>query len=776
LAKPLEEYRRRRDFEHTPEPAPEPRPDAAAGTGFVIQRHDARALHFDLRLEVDGVLASWAVPKGPPLREGVKRLAVRTEDHPLEYLTFAGEIPPGQYGAGRMTVWDHGTYEAGLIAEREWKITLHGRRISGEYHLVRTAGRGGKDEWLMFRSTHGEPGPEDPAPRFRELRPMLASLEEAPFDDPDWDFEIKWDGYRALALVTQDGTELRSRTGRDLTGSYPSLADLRRGIFAQEAVLDGEVVVLDEEGRASFQDLQAGRGAVTYVTFDVLYADGAWVLERRLAERRELLAALLTPEGRPRIVQSDAVTGSGTALFAAAAERGVEGIVAKRRTSPYQPGRRGPDWRKVKARQEVEAVIGGFTEGERSRRGAIAALLVGRRTDEGLVYLGRVGSGFTDASGRALRRRLERMVTGECPFTEVPPVRGKVSWVRPELTARVAFTEWTDDDIMRAPSFLGLAEEEPPERPSPVLDLSRSELRVRDGGREIRLTNLDKPFWKAEGITKGDILDHYARMAPVLVPHLAGKPMVLKRYPNGWDEPFFFQHQLPETAPRWLGRVELDKGDERITYAVVNDPLELLWVVNLGCIDLNPWHATAERPDQPEYVLFDLDPQEGVAYASVVEAALLLREELDALGLRGFPKTSGSRGMHVLVPVLPGVSHETVRLFAQLVGERMRARRPDLITVEVQIARRGRRVYVDANQNGYGKTIASVYSVRPVPGASVSTPLRWEEVDEGLDPSRFTIAAVAARVAEDGDLFAPVLEDRQDLAAAIARLGGSGRG
>jgi len=773
LAKPLEEYRRKRDFGRTPEPAPEAPPAPDAGSRFVIQRHDARALHFDLRLEVDGVLASWAVPKGPPLHEGVKRLAVRTEDHPLEYLTFAGEIPAGQYGAGRMSVWDHGRYEPELIAEREWKVVLHGGRISGEYHLVRTSGRGGKDEWLMFRSSKGEPGPEDPAPRFRELRPMLASPEDKPFDDPDWDFEIKWDGYRALALVSQDGTELRSRTGRDLTGSYPTLADLRRGIFAQEAVLDGEVVVLDDEGRPSFQDLQAGRGGVTYVAFDVLYADGVWMLERPLAERREVLGTLLTPEGRPRLIVSEAVTGSGTSLFRAAAERGVEGIVAKRRSSAYQPGRRGPDWRKVKARQEIEAVIGGFTEGERSRRGAIAALLVGRPTDEGIVYCGRVGSGFTDASGRALRRRLDRMVTDRSPFTSVPPVRG-TRWVRPDLAARVAFTEWTDDGIMRAPVFLGLAEEEPPERPHPVLDLSRSEIRVRDGGREIRLTNLDKPFWKAEGITKGDLLDHYARMAPVLVPHLAGRPEVLKRYPNGWDEPFFFQHQLPETAPRWLSRVELQKGDEEITYAVVNEALELLWVVNLGCIDLNPWHATAERPDQPEYVLFDLDPQEGVAYASVIEAALLLREELDAVGLRGYPKTSGSRGMHVLVPVLAGVTHETVRLFAQVVGERMRARRPDLVTVEVQIARRGRRVYVDANQNGYGKTIAGVYSVRPVPGASVSTPLRWEEVDEGLDPSRFTIAAVAARVADEGDLFAPVLEDRQDLAAAIARLGGAG--
>ena len=768
----LDEYRRRRDFGKTPEPAGGGGP-AGDRPRFVVQRHDARGLHYDLRLEIDGVLASWAVPKGLPLRTGVKRLAMRTEDHPIEYLDFAGGIPQGQYGAGRMTIWDRGRYDLVGRADGEFKVVLHGGVLRGEYHIVRTGGREGREEWLAFRSARGDPGPPDPRAAFRALRPMMATLWTEAFDDPAWAFEIKWDGYRALALVDSDGTELHSRSGRDMTGSYPRLADLRRAVLGQEVVLDGEIVVLDDQGRAVFQDLQSGRGAVTFAAFDVLYVDGEWLLETPWEVRRNLLARVLSPEGPPLVICPEHVEGEGRALFGAVATRGGEGLVAKRRDSRYQPGRRSPDWRKVKVRHELEGVICGYLDGEGSRRGGIGAVLVGQPAGEGPpTYVGRVGSGFTDASSRELRRRLDRLLTDDCPFGAPPPDTAGARWVRPEILCRAAYGEWTADGLMRAPVFLGLVEHEPPERPPPLLDTSRGELRVRDGEREARLTNLGKSFWSAEGITKGDLLDHYARLAQVLVPHLAGRPMVLKRYPNGWDQPFFFQHQLPDTAPHWLHRAVLEKGGERITYAVVDDPLALLWVVNLGCIDLNPWHARADTHTEADYVLFDFDPAEGVPFDAVVDAALLLRGELDAAGLRGYPKTSGSRGIHVLVPVSP-VPHESARLFAQVVGQRMVARRPDLVTLETSIARRGRRVYVDANQNGYGKTIASVYSVRPVPGATVSTPLEWDEVAAGLDPTGLTIGATAARVDAAGDLFAGVLTDRQDLAAAVARLGGA---
>lgn len=765
----LSEYRRKRDFTATPEPAAVDEEPSGGAPRFVIQRHDARALHFDLRLERDGALASWAVPKGLPFRTGVKRLAVATEDHPMEYLDFAAVIPAGQYGAGRMTIWDRGTFEPVLWSETEIKVVLHGARIEGEYHLVRTAGRDGRDEWLVFRSAKGSEGPADPLPRFRSMRPMLATNWDAPFDDDAWAFEMKWDGYRALVWIGSDGTEIRSRSGRDMTATYPRLADLRRAFDAQEVIVDGEVVVLDADGRSVFQDLQSGTGPVTLVVFDVLYADGEWLVDRPWDERRERLAALVTPEAAPLVMISDDVRGTGKALFGALAKRGAEGLVGKRIDSTYVPGARSAAWRKVKVRHETDGVIVGFVPGEGSRRGGIGALLVAQPAADGLRYIGRVGTGFTDASGRDLRHRLERIVRPTSPLATIPGDAKEAHWVEPELSCRASYSEWTRDGVMRAPVFLGLAEHEPPERPPPLLDLSAPELRVRDGEREIKLTNLAKPFWPASGITKGDLLDHYARVAPVLVPHLAGRAMVLKRYPNGWDQPFFFQHQMPDTAPDWLDRVALTKGDDTVTYVVVNDPLALLWVVNLGCIDLNPWHAHHATAELADYVLFDLDPQEGVAFDTVIDVALLIKEELDGLGLVCGVKTSGSRGIHILVPVTP-VAHESVRLFAQVVAQRVVARRPKDATIETMIARRGRRVYIDANQNGYGKTIASVYSVRPVAGATVSTPLSWEEVAAGFDPTRLTIGAIAERIARDGDLFEVVLGEGNDLTRAVEQL------
>lgn len=767
----LDDYRRKRDFTRTNEPAGAPVAAHEAGAPrFVVQRHDARALHFDLRLEVDGVLASWAVPKGVPLRGGQKRLAVQTEPHPLQYLDFTGTIPAGEYGAGRMSLWDRGTYTPLLIAEDEIKLQFAGRLLVGEYHLVRTGGDGARAEWLVFRARAAGPGAPDPRARFRELRPMLAVSDGAPFDDPDWSFEIKWDGYRALILVSPDGGEIRSRTGRDMTAAFPRLADLRRAFDCQEAVVDGEICVLDDTGRAVFHDLQAGRGVVTFVVFDLLQIDGEWLVELPYTERRARLRAAFVPDVLPQVMFSDDVVGDGRALFAAIAAQGGEGVVAKQRSSPYLPGGRLATWRKLKVRHEVDALIGGWMPGEGSRRTSFGALVVGRMQEGKLVAIGRVGSGFSDAATRDLRRRLDRLAIDECPFVSPPADALGARWVRPVMECRVSYSEMTPDGVMRAPVFMGMADHEPQERATPVLDLGGPELRVRDGEREVKLTNLHKPFWAAEGITKGDLLDHYARVAHALVPHIADRPMVLKRYPNGWDAPHFFQHAIPDTAPAWIRRVSLAKSDDTVTYAVVDDPLALLWLVNLGCIDLNPWHARVASIGLADYVLFDFDPQEGVPFDAIAEAALLLRDELTAFGLRAHVKTSGSRGLHVLVPIVPA-PHDAARLFAQLVAQRLVARRRDLVTTETAKARRGVRIYIDANQNGYGKTIASVYSVRPVPGATVSTPVGWDELAGGIDPGRFTMAAVAERVAQRGDVFAGVLDRDQDLAGVVGDLG-----
>jgi bifunctional non-homologous end joining protein LigD len=778
----LREYREKRDFGATPEPGPGE--GAAAGEGaprFVIQRHDARALHHDLRLERDGALASWAVPKGVPLREGAKRLAVRTEDHPLEYLDFAAVIPEGQYGAGRMTIWDAGAYDLELWSDSELKLTLDGRILRGDYHLVRTGSGRGKEEWLIFRSGKGPPGPPDPAPRFRELRPMLAATADEPFDDTGWAFELKWDGYRALALVTPEGTELRSRNrrGRDITASYPDLADLRRQVMCEEAVLDGEIVVLGPDGRPSFAELQNGRGPFTYMAFDLLYADGEWLVDRPWSERRARLRDAISPEAPPRVMVSDHVVGRGRDLYAAALERGLEGIMAKRLDSPYVPDRRGQEWRKVKIRPEMTTVVGGFTEGSGSRRGTLGALLVGEPDEEGrLRYLSNVGSGFSDAVARRLWGRLRSMEVQESPFAgEVPRTSPRPRWVRPDLRAEVQYAERTPEGRLRAPVFHGLVEDDAsdlPDVPDGPFGGQSGDRAVEEGGRRITLTNLDKPYWPREGITKGHLLDHYLRMAPVLVPHLADRPMILKRYPDGIEGEFFFQHSIAH-EPDWIRTVDLSRsgreGEKTSHYALVDDPLSLLWLVNLGNIDLNPWQSRAATPDEPTHVLFDLDPADGLPFERVIEAALLVRDALEGLGLRAYPRTSGASGMHLILPVRPGLTFDAVKGFARVVAEALVAARPDLVTTVTQVARRGPRVYLDHNQNGRGRSIASVYSVRPRPGAPVATPLHWDEVAPGLDPRDMTMGEVARRVERDGDLAAPVLTDRQDLDGALARLG-----
>ena len=769
----LDEYQRKRNFGFTPEPASaDAGPDA--GNRFVIQRHDARSLHFDLRIEWEGVLQSWAVPKGVPLRTGVKRLAVQTEDHPLEYLSFSGVIPEGQYGAGRMSVWDTGTFEVVGRKDGEWKLALKGGLITGEYHVVRTGDPDSRD-WLIFRAAAAGEGIPDPGPRYRELRPMLPRLGDEPFDDPEWSFEVKWDGYRTLALISPDGNELRSRSGLDMTEEF-TLGDLRRAVFVQEAILDGEVVVLDADGTANFGALQRRGRAPTLIAFDLLYADGVWLLDEAWAVRRELLGRVITPEAAPRVRISDDIPGRGTELFAAAAAQGVEGVVAKRQDSKYLPGTRTDKWQKIKVRQSGEFVIGGYTVGEGSRRHSLGSVIVGEEADGRLEHRGQVGSGISSESAEQVRAALDELATDAPPFSGEFPVDGEPRWVEPRVRCTLSYAELTDDRRLRAGVFEGLVAEVP-EADAGRLDAERV---VVDGDRQIRLTNLTKLYWKPEGITKGDLIDHYAAVSDALVPHLEGRAMILKRYPDGADAEPFFQHNVPAGAPDWLQCVELSRSDKpdraTNTYVVVDDPLALLWVANLGCIDLNPWQSRAETPDQPTHVLFDLDPMDGVDFARVVEVALLIRDQLAQLGLRAYPKTTGGSGMHLFLPVRPGLTYEVVRLFARAIAEQLVALRPDLVTTKVPKEQRGQRVYIDSNQNGRGRSISCVYSVRPRRGAPVATPLEWDEVTPGLHPGQFTIAGAAGRVVDRGDLFARVLTDLQDLAPAIRQLSGQPRG
>ena len=765
----LSEYRRKRDPQATPEPF------GGSGKGkslhFVVQRHQARSLHYDFRLERDGVLLSWAVAKGVPLEPGQRVLAVHAEDHPLDYATFEGRIPAGQYGAGTVEIWDHGTYE--LVEQKPdggMTVHLHGERLEGLWTLVPAKMGGDPKNWLLIRKHDGS---EPPAER-REYTPMLATLAEEPPKGPGWLYEVKWDGFRALARVRGGEATLWSRNGNDLTGRFEQVARaLPAALRTTDCVLDGEVCALDERGRPTFSAMQQGSGPLVYYLFDLLELEGEPLVALPLSERRKRLEALVDESAT---VKLSAVFDDGEALLTAAKEQGLEGILAKRADSRYT-GRRSGEWQKIKTKQSQEFVIAGYTRGHGRREGSFGALVLGVHRGGELVYVGNVGTGFSDAELDrllALLRPLERSAT---PFQTVPKLpkvkRGDVVWVEPVLVAEVEFAEWTHDGHLRAPSYLGLRE-----------DKSAAEVRreeplpeeLRKGARVLKLSNLNKPFWPEEGITKGDLLAYYRAVAPVVVPHLHGRPFTMKRYPDGWQGKHFFQKDAPKGMPEWIKRfpypaTSRDTRETRmIDYPVVNDELALLWMVNMGCIDLNTWYSRIDSPHRPDWVLFDLDPSEGVGFAEAVEVALLVKQALDAFGLVSFPKTSGSRGMHVLVPLERRSTYDDTRRFSAIVAGAIGRAHPDLVTTQwVKSKRRG--VLIDANQNGEGKTVATVYSVRPRAGAQVSTPLSWDEVNAGLDPAAFTMDEVLRRVGEHGDLFAGVLTTRQRLAAALRSLG-----
>jgi bifunctional non-homologous end joining protein LigD len=763
----LSEYRRRRNQGETPEPF------GGGGSGdrpiFVVQRHAARALHYDFRLERNGVLSSWAVPKGIPLVPGERHLAVHVEDHPLDYATFEGEIPKGQYGAGTVERWDAGTYEV-LEEKRDGGLTvrLSGDRLDGIWALVPAALGGEERNWLLLRKDGATGASSD------SYRPMLASAAETLPEGADWLYELKLDGYRALAFVRGGETVLRSRNGNDLTERFQSVA-AAIGVAARtpDCVLDGELCALDEGGRTSFSALQRGTGSLVYYVFDVLEVDGAAVVDRTTVQRRALLAELVEPSA---VVRVSVAFDDGAALLRAAVEQGLEGVVAKRATARYARGRRTRDWLKVKTRAEQELVIGGFTRGAGRRRSTLGALVLGVHEGGRLRWAGNVGTGFGGDEARRLRELLAPLEQDESPFDPVPSMprvkRADVSWVAPELVAEVSFAEWTRQGRLRAPVYVGLRDD----LDSQKVRRERAPLpdEVRKGSRTVRLSNPAKPFWPGEGITKGDLLAYYRDVAHVLVPHLRDRPFTMKRYPDGWQGKHFFQKHAPSHMPEWIRRVPFPAstrdGERRtVEYALVNDELALLWAVNMGCIDMHAWSARVDRPDRPDWVMFDLDPSEDVGFPEVVETALLLRQALDLLELVSFPKTSGSRGLHVLVPIARRHDHAAVREFAGVVAGALARAHPGLVTTE-WVKRKRQGVLVDANQNGPGKTTASAYSVRPRAGAPVSTPLRWDEVGHGLDPLAFTMDAVLDRVACDGDLFAGVLQQRQSLAAALRRV------
>jgi bifunctional non-homologous end joining protein LigD len=768
----LREYERKRDRKKTPEPFGKGRRGKAPI--FVVQRHDARRLHYDFRLERDGALASWAVPKGIPVETGQRNLAVHVEDHPLEYATFEGEIPAGQYGAGQVEIWDRGTYE--LVEEKSnggLTVRLEGERLQGTWTLVPAKLSGDPKNWLLIRKSDDGVAKKTIKGRYP---PMLASLAEKLPGGRGWLFEAKWDGYRTVAYVRNGDAELRTRKDQDYTERFAQVASqLPRALRTSNCVLDGEVCAIDEQGRASFSAMQRGGRPLVYYVFDLLELEGEPLVDRPFTERRERLEEIL--DRRNRVVRLSETFEDGAALEQAAREQGLEGVMAKRAQSKYEPGRRSRDWLKVKpGKQRQEFVIAGYTKGRGRRSGRLGSLVLAENVGGELRYAGNCGTGFTEAEIDKLMKLLRPLERPEPPFASVPKMprvkKRDVVWVEPRLVCEVVFVEWTHDHHLRAPSYQGLREDKEADEVRPEHPI---ETEIRRGKRVLRLSNLDKPFWPDEGITKGDLLAFYRAVAPVLVPHLKDRPFTMKRYPNGVTNDFFFQKDAPKGMPEWIDSRAFratsreSRQKRMIRYPLVNDELALLWMVNMGCIDMNVWYSRIDQPERPDFVLFDLDPSADVGFRETVQVALLVKEVLDALELEGFPKTSGSDGIHVLVPIQRRYTYAVTREFAEIVARTLASTHRGLVTTEWSKAKR-RGVLIDSNQNGEGKTIASVYSVRPREGAPVSTPLRWDEVNDDLDPADFTMEVVRGRIERDGDLYEPVLTMHQSIGAALKKL------
>ncbi|MGI8742705.1 MAG: DNA ligase D [Bryobacteraceae bacterium] len=856
----LKEYIQKREFEKTPEPKSGPiEKTSGAQCHFYIQRHDATRLHYDFRLEMDGALKSWAVPKGPSLEPLSKHLAMHVEDHPLEYGNFEGNIPKGEYGGGSVMLWDRGTFEllgdttgAKQIERGDLKFRLDGEKLKGEFALILMRGRGKGNEWLIIKKKdeHAKPGwniedyarsvltgrtqqeiagdlpavktakkaassvkkksvkrPTRPlampagavqAAMPTAIVPMMGTLVDEPPPGNDWLYEVKWDGIRGLCFIEDKQLRIQSRTGNRCEQQYPELSVLPHYVKATNAILDGEIAVLDKNGRPTFSMIQpriaqsdpnsiahlSRKTPVTLFLFDLLYLDGYDLRQCALIDRKRLLEEILETTGQIRL--SGHFIAKGKEMLEAARQNGLEGVVAKRLDSKYE-SRRSKCWLKVKVVNEQEFVIGGFTHGERAY---FSSLVLGLYQDGKLIHAGHVGTGFNDKSLPEIYKKLEPLITDKTPFANKPNrVLRKITWVKPELVAEIKYLEFTPDGILRAPVFLGLRTDKKPTecvREIPAHTAEEISDKVEPAKEEAvsprpeppstqKFNNLQKVFFPKDGVTKGDVIQYYDDVAEFILPHLAGRPLSLKRYPNGIHAQFFFQKNVADKKfPEWIPTEPIDSEsqDHTIHYVICNDKPTLLYLANLGCIDQNPWMSRVGSLDNPDFVLIDLDPYE-CSYDQIIEAALLTRKALEEIGLEGYPKTTGGDGMHIYIPLEPVYTYDQVRSFAEILWHVVIAHEPDLFTTPRAVAQRKKgRVYFDYLQIGKSKTIAAPYVLRAHDGAPVATPLAWKEVKKGLTPDQFNIRNAVARFRTLGDVFSGTLTNKQRLEGAIERLSG----
>lgn len=811
---PLSKYREKRDLSKTTEPLGFNKQKTNNNRlRFVVQKHQTSRMHYDFRLEVDGVLKSWAIPKGPSLDPSQKHLAIMVEDHPIEYKDFEGVIPKGNYGAGTVMVWDEGLYQPiGALSKGSLKtafktaiqnghlaFVLAGKKLNGEFALIKLNGAA-KNDWLLVKANDQYASDKNVLSQDRSaktdmsmaeinrtdqelpkiisnnrisdipknVKPMLSTLTDSAFNKPSWIFEIKWDGFRAITEISKNKIRLYSRNNQDFGEMFPQILDSFKG-YKKDAVFDGEIVVVDKKGRSSFQLLQeyqtTGKGSLIYFIFDIIYFDGHDLTALPLETRRDILKKVM-PQAN-NIKFSEDIKEQGKKLFEVAKKQDLEGIMAKLLTSTYQIGKRSQNWLKIKIHQRQEAVICGFTKPKGSRKG-FGALLLGVYEDDQLTYIGDVGTGLNDKLLDQLSKLMKPLITKTSPFDEIIKNASSITWVKPSLVCEIKFQEWTKDGHMRQPVFLGLRNDKAAKEVK--IELPINQQIPSQKIQPNNFSNSNKVFWPDLGITKGDLLKYYLKVSKFLLPYLAGRPESLNRFPDGVGGESFFQKNV-EKPPIWMNTFKDVSGEDQheVNYIICDDIQGLEYIINLGCMDLNVWNSKAKNPDKPDYMIFDLDPED-INFDHVLETALVFKKVLKSIGIKSYPKTSGKRGIHIYVPLGHKYTFNQVSDFAHLIAMQVHTMLPKITSLERSPKKRQGKVYLDFLQNHLGATTASPYSVRAVPAASVSMPVTWNEVEKGIKPEDFTIKNAMTRIEKLGDIFLPVLGKGADLKLAINKF------
>ncbi|MHC0441718.1 DNA ligase D [Flavobacterium sp. 3-210] len=846
----LSKYNQKRNFKQTHEPEGKVQ-RSASELVFVVQKHAASHLHYDFRLEMNGVLKSWAVPKGPSMNPEVKRLAMMVEDHPYSYKDFEGTIPEGNYGAGNVIVWDNGTYssdektssdEKQLLADLKkgrLSFILKGKKLKGEFSLVKLYGKQ-ENAWLLIKKQDkyateddileknksvvskrtleqletkskkiiSEPADDESekksikkktnvkAAQAEFIKPMLARTIEKPFDSEEWIFENKYDGYRTVAVINSNKIELFSRNKISFNANFKPIADELKKID-HAVVLDGEIVVENDSGRADFQMLQnylkTGIGNLKYYVFDLLNLDGNRVTELSLLDRKELLKLLFNKYSFSNIFYSEHTVGKGIKRFEKAEKQKSEGIIAKKADSPYTIGNRSGNWMKIKTSNQEEAIIIGITEPKNSRK-YFGAILLGQYNGTTLKYIGKCGTGFSDSVLKELYNKLQPFFISKSPLDQKVPLRDVIQWVKPKLVCQIRYSEWTEDDHLRHPVYLGLRVDK---KANEVLFIENSDVNINKithnqdemeglkeqktennydfkvGKRILHLTNQNKIYYPADQITKGEIVQYYNEVAPLILPYLKNRPESMNRFPNGIDAPSFYQKDVDlDKTPSWLKTEKIfsESNNEYIDYLICNDRETLIYMANLGCIEMNPWNSTIKNIDNPDWLVMDLDPAKKEDFNIVIETALTVKQLMDELETECLCKTSGATGLHIYIPLGAKYDYDSIKILGELIAKEVQSRIPDITSTERSIKKRSNKLYIDYLQNRRGQTLAAPYSVRPKPGATVSTPLEWDEVNEKLHPTQFTIKNVLKRFDKKGDLWVPVLSKGAEIKKIIKKL------